>query len=72
MASTSSFDAASSKLVVARATSLGRVEGDHLAGDQPIEQHPDRGQVLLHGGLGARLPELLDIGGHMNGLDLVE
>src|SRR5579883_2586160 len=30
---------------------------DHLAGNEPIEEHPDRGQVLLHGWFPVGTPE---------------
>jgi hypothetical protein len=29
---------------------MGRIRVDNMAGHQPIEEHPDRGQVLLDGG----------------------
>ena len=37
-----------------------------VAGDQPIEQHPDRGQVLLDGRFGVRAAELLDVAGNVH------
>jgi hypothetical protein len=39
-----------------RATRGGsRIVRDHLAGDQPVEQHPHRGELLLHAGRGMGL-----------------
>ena len=37
-----------------------------VTGDQPVEQHPDCGQVLLDGGLRVGAAELLDVGGHVH------
>ena len=51
---------------------MSRVDGNDLAGDQPIEEHADGGQVLLDGALGMRLAELLDVAGDMNRLDRFE
>ena len=36
-------------------TACAGLIGDDLAGDQPVEQHADRGQVLLDGRLGERV-----------------
>ena len=47
-----------------------RVGGDNLADDQPVKEHPDRRQLLFHGGLGESLAELLDVGCHVQGLDI--
>ena len=49
---------------------MGRVGCDHLAGDQPVEQHADRGQVLLDGRLRHRLTKVLDIGRDVQRLDI--
>ncbi len=51
-------------------TSLATIGGDDLAGDQPIDQHADRGEVLLDGWLLEVLTERLDIGGDMQRLDI--
>ena len=40
-----------------------------LAGDQPVEEHPDGGQVLLDRRGGEPGLELLDVGGDGDGLD---
>jgi hypothetical protein len=45
---------------------------DNLAGDQPVEQHADGSQVLLHRGLLKVLAERLDIGGDVQRLDVGE
>ena len=49
---------------------MRRVGGDDLAGDQPVEQHADRGQVLLDRRLRHRVLQVLDIGRHMQRLDI--
>jgi hypothetical protein len=41
----------------------GRVGRRHLADDQPVEQHPHRGELLLHAGRRVGLLERLHIGG---------
>jgi hypothetical protein len=51
-------------------TSLATIGGDDLAGDQPIEQHADCGQVLLDGRLLKILAERLDIGGDVQQFDV--
>ena len=43
--------------------------GDDLADDQPVEQHADRGEVLLDGRLLKILAERTDIGRDVHGLD---
>jgi len=58
--------------VLGAADDVGRIGGDHLAGDQPVEQHPDRGQVLLDRWFGHAALELLDIGGHVQRLEIVQ
>ena len=47
-----------------------RVNFDNVADDEPVEEHPDGGQVLLDRRRRGRV--LLDIGGDDDGLDLVE
>ena len=50
----------------------GRVLLDHLADDQPIEQHADRGQVLLDGRRLIAARQDLDIGRDVVGADRAE
>jgi hypothetical protein len=48
-----------------------RIGGEVAAGDEPVEAHADRGELELHGGLGAWV--LLDVGGNehwANGTEL--
>ena len=52
------------------ANRMRRIGGDDLAGDQPVEQHADRGQVLLDRRLRHRVLQVLDIGRHMQRLDV--
>ena len=49
------------------------VEGQDLADDEPVEEHPQRREVLFDSSP-ARAPgrELLDVGRDHHGLDLVE
>ena len=47
----------------------GGVAPDDLADHQPVEQHAHRRQMLLDAGRRVRRPELLDVGGHMHGLE---
>ena len=48
------------------------VEGQDLADDEPVEEHPECREVLFDG-RGRQLPrELLDVGRDRHGLDLVE
>jgi hypothetical protein len=49
---------------------MGRIGGDDLAGDEPVEQHADGGEVLLDRRLFEILAERLDIGGDMQRLDI--
>ena len=51
---------------------MRRVGGDDLAGDQPVEQHADGGQVLLDRRLLEILAERLDIGRDVQRLDVGE
>ena len=46
------------------------IGSDHLAGDEPVEQHADRGEVLLYGRLLEVLAEPADIGGNVHRLDI--
>ena len=48
------------------------IEGEDLADDEPVEEHAQRGQVLLDARSGKRARELLDVGGDHHGLHLVE
>ena len=45
---------------------MGGVVRHDLADDQPVEQHPDRGELLLDRGRGVRAAQLLDPGGDMD------
>ena len=58
--------------VLRAAHRVGRVGGDDLAGDQPVEQHADGGEVLLDRRLLEILAERLDIGGDVQRLDVGE
>ncbi len=51
---------------------MRRVGGHHLARHQPVEQHPDSGEVLLDRGLGELTTKLLYICSHVNWLDLAK
>ena len=51
---------------------MSRVGRHDLAGDQPIEEHPDGGQMLFDGRLGMVLHQQLDIRRHVHRLNLVE
>ena len=48
---------------------MGRVDFENLAGDEPVEEHPERGQVLFHRGRRHLPLQVLDEGGDMEGLD---
>ena len=48
------------------------VEGQHLADDEPVKEHPKGRQVLLDARGRERTGELLDVGRDHHGLDLVE
>ena len=47
-----------------------RIDGDHLANDEPIEQHTDCGQVLFNRGCCQTHLQRLYIGRYMYGLDI--
>lgn len=49
------------------AVSVGRVHVDDVARYKPIEEHSQRGQVLLHGGRGKFRLQLLHKGGDVDG-----
>jgi hypothetical protein len=62
---------------------MRRVDGEDLADDEPVEQHADRGQVLLAGRIGRgalfycpvaglRDFQRLDVGSDMQRLDIDE
>jgi hypothetical protein len=55
--------------VLGAAHGVGRVQRHDLADDEPIEEHADGGQVLLHGRLGMGAAELLDVAGDVDRLD---
>ena len=48
---------------------MGRVDVDDMAGDKPVEQHAQRGQVLLDGRRRKLGLQILDEGGDMERLD---
>jgi hypothetical protein len=50
---------------------MRRIDGEHLADDEPVEQYEDGGEVQLRR-LGGRPLQHLDIGSDMNGLDVGE
>ena len=50
----------------------GRIDRHDLAHDQPVEQHPDAGEMLLDGGRRNPLQQLLDVGGDVDGLDVAQ
>ena len=49
-----------------------RVDCEDLADHEPVEQHPDRGEVQFDGRLGVRGLQPLDIGGDVDRLDVGE
>jgi hypothetical protein len=53
--------------VLRPAHGMRRIGRDHLAGDEPVEQHADRGEVLLDGRRAVAATENLDIGGDVVG-----
>ena len=56
--------------VLGAAHRMRRIGRDDLAGDQPVEQHANGGEVLLDRRLLEVLAERLDIGGDMQRLDI--
>ena len=49
---------------------MRRAGRNHLAGDEPVEQHAQTGEMLLDGRAGPLALKFLDVGGHMERLDL--
>jgi hypothetical protein len=54
------------------ATAVCDEAGLTRAGDQPIEKHPDRGELLLHRRPGKFFAKFFDIGGDMHRTDPLE
>ena len=54
------------------ADGVSRIRRHDLADDEPVEQHSDRGQVLLDGRLGSDGTKLLDVSGDVHRLDPLE
>ena len=52
--------------------SMGRIDCQDLADDEPIKQHADGREVLFDGRLGGRRLKPLDVGGDVHGLDIGE
>jgi hypothetical protein len=48
------------------------IHGQDLAEDEVIEEHAQSGDVLFDAGLGHRLAELFHVGGHHDGLNLLQ
>ena len=51
---------------------MGRIGGQHLAGDEPVEKHANGGQVLLHRRLFVADQLRLNVGRNMQRLDVVD
>jgi hypothetical protein len=49
---------------------MGRIDVDDMPGNKPVEQHPERGQVLLDCGRRKPVLQIFDEGGHVERLDL--
>jgi hypothetical protein len=58
--------------VLGPAHRMGRIDGENLADDEPIEQHADRREVLLHRRLGGRRLQRLDVSRDVHGLNVGE
>ena len=58
--------------VLRSAHRMRRIDRQHLADDEPVEQHAHRGEVLLDGRLGGGVLQRLDIGRDMQRLDIDE
>ncbi len=58
--------------VAGTAHGVGRVHIQDVAGHQPVEEHPQCGQVLFDGGRGKLPLQVLDEGGDVDGLDAGE
>ena len=56
--------------VFGAAHGVGRVHVENVARHQPVEQHPERRQVLLDGRRGELALQVLDEGGDVEGLDV--
>ena len=50
----------------------GRIDRDHLAGDQPVEQHADRREAEFHGRGRVGFAQGFDVGRHMERLHLAQ
>ena len=55
--------------VLRAADGVGRVDVDDLAGHQPLEEHADGGELLLHRGLGVIGLKMLDVASDPDGFD---
>jgi hypothetical protein len=51
---------------------MRRIDGEHLADNEPIKEHASRCQMLLDRRLGGRRLQRLDVGSDMHGLDIGE
>jgi hypothetical protein len=51
---------------------MGRIGRDAAAGDEPVEQHPDRSQVLLDRRLLVIFLQAFDIGCEMERFEIIE
>ena len=49
---------------------MGRISFNNMPGHQPVEEHADRGQVLLDGGRREFVVQVVNEGGDMERLDL--
>ena len=58
--------------VLRSAHRMRRIGGDHLAGDEPVEQHADRGEVLLDGRFLEVLAEAADVSRDVHRFDVDE
>lgn len=58
--------------ILGAAHGVGRVHVEYVAGDKPVEQHSERGQVLLHRGRCEFSLQLLHEGGDVEGLNVGE
>jgi hypothetical protein len=58
--------------VLRAAHRVRRVDDEHAAGDEPVEQHADRSKMLFHGWLRHRRLQALDVGSDMQRFDIDE
>ena len=58
--------------VLRASNGTGGIDLKHMAGDQEVEQHPECCERLLHGRLGKRLANQLDVGGDKDGVHLMQ